>query len=54
MARLNCPGNHDYISMKVKVIAGFGLAYISKNGQTVYEEPRGLEFQDSWDRLQRS
>lgn len=35
---LKCPGNEDYLPMNTKIVAGFGLAEITKNGKTVYHD----------------
>ena len=44
---LCCPVTVDKLSMNTKIIAGFGMAQITKNDECIYDEEPNIEWDDA-------
>ena len=44
---LHCPGNHDILPLDTPIVAGFGSAEITKDGEVIYYEEPNTEFDDA-------
>jgi len=44
---LNCGGTSSNLKMNTKIIAGFGIAQITRNGKTIYLEEPNIEWKDA-------